>query len=113
MHEFSIARNIIEIAEDAARKANCKKISLIKLEVGTLSGIVYEALETALQSAVKNTMLEHAQVRIIRIPALAECDNCHHRFSITDHFEPCPQCENFSHHLLQGDEIKVKTIEGE
>ncbi len=113
MHEFSIAQNIIEIAEDSAKKENCQQISLIKLEIGTLSGVVFEALETAMQSAVKDTMLKNATVKIIRIPAVAECDNCRHRFSITDLFEPCPQCGNFRHQLLQGDEIKVKTIEAE
>ncbi|MFP4365621.1 MAG: hydrogenase maturation nickel metallochaperone HypA [Bacteroidales bacterium] len=113
MHEFSIAQSIIDIAEDSAKKENCRKITSIKLEVGTLSGIVLEALETAMEFAVKKTMLEGAQVEIVKIDAKAECKNCGHNFSITGHFQPCPRCKSFKHLLLKGDKIKVMSLEAE
>lgn len=113
MHEFSIAQSIIDIAEDSAKKENCRKITSIKLEVGTLSGIVFEALETAMEFALKKTMLEGAQVEIVKIDAEAECENCGHNFSVTGHFEPCPRCGNFRHRILKGDKIKVRSLEAE
>ncbi len=113
MHEFSIALNIVEIAEESAKKENCRKIISVKLEVGTLSGIVFEALETALEFAVKKTMLDGAQIEIMKTDAEAECENCRRRFPVNAHFEACPSCNNYKHRLLRGGEIKVISIEAE
>ena len=49
MHELSIAVNIVEIAEENARKEDAKLISEIELEIGSQSGVVLEALELALE----------------------------------------------------------------
>ena len=113
MHEFSIAQNIVDIAGNSAKKENCRKITYVKLEVGTLSGIVYEALETALEFAIKETMLDGAKIDVVKIYAEAECENCSHQFPVTTHFEPCPRCMNYKYRLLRGDEIKVMSIEAE
>ncbi len=113
MHEFSIAQNIVDIAEDSARRENCRRIISVRLEVGMLSGVVFEALETALEFAVKKTMLEGAQIEIIRVEARAECEDCRHLFFPANHPEPCPRCKSYSHRLLQGDEIRVVSIEAE
>jgi Zn finger protein HypA/HybF involved in hydrogenase expression len=58
MHEFSIAVSIIEIAEAEAQKAKAVKIKELILDIGTMSGIEFYALETAMEMAVKNTLLE-------------------------------------------------------
>jgi Zn finger protein HypA/HybF involved in hydrogenase expression len=58
MHEFSIAMSIIEIAETEAKKVNATKINELVLDVGTMAGIEFFALDTALEMAVKNTLLE-------------------------------------------------------
>jgi hydrogenase nickel incorporation protein HypA/HybF len=61
MHELSIAMSIVEIAEDNAAMAGVKSVSEIQIEVGNLSGVVDEALEFALEEAVKNTILRNAK----------------------------------------------------
>ena len=40
MHELSIAMNIVEIVEENAAAANCKAVSEIDLEIGSMSGVV-------------------------------------------------------------------------
>ena len=52
MHELSIVTGIIDIAEEEAAKAGVKAFSGIDLEIGTLSGIVKEALDFAWDFAV-------------------------------------------------------------
>lgn len=113
MHEFSIAINIIEIAETEAKKVNCKRVSNLILDVGTMAGIEFHALDFALESAVKNTMLEKAKITINRIQATAKCTNCMHEFEIDSSFDPCPKCGGFYHQILSGKEMKVKSLVAE
>lgn len=113
MHEFSIAINIIEIAEAEAQKANCTKVSSLVLDVGTMAGIEYHALDFALESAVKNTMLEKAKITINKIQSVAKCNNCMHEFDIDSSFDPCPECGGFYHQILSGKEMKVKSLVAE
>jgi len=94
MHELSIAMSIVEIAEENAKNANTTVINEIELDIGTQSGVVLEALEFAMQSAVQGTMLEKARVKINSIPARAICAQCQHEFFIDDLFTPCPECGN-------------------
>jgi hydrogenase nickel incorporation protein HypA/HybF len=110
MHELSIAMSIVEIAEDSARRANASVINEIELEIGTQSGVVLEALEFAMQSAVQGTMLEKAVVKINAVPARAACSACQHEFYIEALFSPCPKCGNPFCDIIQGKEMKVKSL---
>ena len=110
MHELSIATNIVEIAEESAKQSNTTVITEIELEVGELSGVVYEALEFAMVEAVKNTMLQNAKRIIIRIKGLAKCSECLHEFYVDDIFTPCPKCQSFKNDIIQGKELRVKSL---
>jgi hydrogenase nickel incorporation protein HypA/HybF len=113
MHELSIVMNIIEIAEENAKKANASVINEIELDIGNQAGIVIEALEFAIESAKKDTMLEKAKWVINIIPALARCNSCSHEFETGDLFSPCPQCGNPFSEIFQGKELKVKSLKVE
>ncbi len=110
MHEFSIAVSIVEIAEDEARKAHAVAVKELILDVGTMSGIEFYALDTALEMAVKQTMLEKAKLTINKIQAKAKCNECGHVFDIDQVFDPCPKCTSLFHELLSGKELKIKSI---
>jgi hydrogenase nickel incorporation protein HypA/HybF len=113
MHELSIALSIVEIAEENAKNANTSVINEIELDIGTQSGVVLEALDFAMQSAVQGTMLEKANVKINSIPARAICAQCQHEFFVNDLFTPCPECGNPFCEIIQGKELKVKSIKAE
>lgn len=110
MHEFTIATNIIEIAEESAKNANAEKITDIVIEVGTYSGVIIEALETALSFAKMGTLLEHAHTSIHEIKAQAQCTECKTVFSPDDFFTPCPNCGSFQLEIIRGKDLKVKSI---
>ncbi len=110
MHEFSIAISIIEIAEAEARKAKGTAVNELVLDIGTMSGIEFLALETALEMAVKNTMLEKAKIQVNKIQARAKCSDCTHEFDIDSAFDPCPKCGSLFHQILSGKELKVKSL---
>lgn len=113
MHELSIAISIIEIAEENAKRENASVINEIELDIGTQSGVVLEALDFAMQAAVQGTMLERAVVKINSIPARAICTKCQYEFYAEDLFSPCPECGNPFSEIVQGRELKVRSLKVE
>ncbi len=111
MHELSIAMGIVRIAEEAARKNGADAVKAIDLEIGSLSGVEIESLNFAWPMAVQNSVLEKAEKRIHIIPARAECLECQTRFDIENLFDPCPRCGSHFIQVLQGKEMRVKSIE--
>ena len=110
MHEFSIAMSIIEIAEDEAKKAKAEAIKELILDIGTMSGIEFYALDTAMEMAVKNTMLEKTKLTINKIQARAKCTECSSEFDMDNVYDPCPKCNSLYHELLSGKELQIKSI---
>lgn len=110
MHELSIAESIIEIAEEQARKSFAISISEIEIDIGSFSGVVIEAMEFALEEAVKNTMLEKASIKINQIKAKVICCTCANEFFPEDVLSLCPQCNSSDYDILQGKELNVKSI---
>lgn len=110
MHEFSIAMSIIEIAEAEAEKAGATEIKELALDIGTMSGIEFYALDTAMEMAVKDTMLEKAKITVNKIQARAKCSECGHEFDIDQVVDPCPKCQSLFHEVLKGKELQIKSI---
>lgn len=111
MHELSIALGIVKIAEEETTKANATKVDLIELEIGTLAGIEFDSLDFVWPAAVKGTVLEHAKKNTIIIRAKAKCLDCDTVFDIEHIFDSCPVCESFLKGIIQGKELRVKSIE--
>ena len=110
MHEFSIAMSIIDIAEAEAAKVKATSVKELVLDVGTMSGIEFYALDTAMEMAVKDTILEKAKITVNKIPARAKCTECGYEFDIEQVYDQCPKCNSLYHELLSGKELQIKSI---
>lgn len=110
MHEFSLVLNIIDIVTEYAIKENAKEVKEVEIEVGELSGVVIDAMEFALQTAVKGTLIEHSVVHIQEIKGMARCTSCLHEFETDSLFKPCPQCKTCAPDIIHGKELRVKSI---
>lgn len=110
MHEMSIALSIIDLATEEAKKAEAERIKEIELDIGTMAGIEYEALNFAMEVAVKKTMLEDANVKINRIEAISECLECGHIFDSEGFISHCPECKEMNTRIIKGRELQVKSI---
>ena len=111
MHELSIAMEIVRIAENESAKANAQKVNLIELEIGTLAGIEFEALEFVWPSAVNGTILESAKKRITKINGKAKCNDCYTFFQLDDIYDNCPKCGSYSKTIVKGKELVMKSLE--
>jgi len=110
MHEFSIAISIVELAENEAKAVSATSISKLVLEIGTMAGIELEALYTALESAIQNTLLQEAEILVEKVQAMTTCDDCGHQFEINDFLCPCPKCGGYYNDVYCGKELKIKTL---
>ena len=110
MHEFSIAISIIDLAEAEAIKAGANQVKELVLDIGTMSGIEYFALDTAMEMAIKNTLLEESKIIVNKIQAEAKCTQCQTVFAIDQVYDPCPECSSLYHEVLSGKELQIKSI---
>ncbi len=110
MHELSIVMSIVDIAQEQAQKAHASIIDEIELDIGTLSGIEMEAMEFAWKEGVRKTMLEHAVKKINTIKGKAKCMDCATEFEIQNYYDACPVCGEHLLHILQGKEMRVKSL---
>ncbi len=110
MHELSIVMGIIDIAKKELEKAKLSKVETIELDIGTLSGVEFEALDFAWKMAVNDTVLENAERKINRIEAKAKCVSCGHIFKTRSVFDQCPKCNELFSEILSGKELRVKSL---
>jgi len=111
LHELGITQSIVEIAERTAAKQQATKILSVTVEVGSLSGVVPEALEFCFEACTNGTLLEGAQLLIKRIPASARCCDCSREFPLEELLACCPDCGSAAGELLSGEELRVKELE--
>lgn len=110
MHEFSIIQNIIDIVSDTARANNVIHVHSVEVEVGKGSGVVREAMEFAWESAVKDTLLKGALLKIIDKPLSVKCKVCETTYEPCDIYESCPGCGDINPLILSGNELRVLAI---
>jgi hydrogenase nickel incorporation protein HypA/HybF len=110
MHELSIAQNIIEIVAEHAAKVNAGRVTEVVLDVGAVAGVIPETLEFAWEVSVKDTIVEGAILKINFIEAKAICLECKKEFKLDDIFSICEYCNSIRYDIIQGKELKVKSI---
>jgi len=92
MHELSIIANLFELLEEQAGKVGANKITLVKLKVGVLSGVVPELLQTAFDIYKKDTLAAEAELVIEKVPLRMICQNCHQETIRNDIIFTCSFC---------------------
>ena len=110
MHELSIAMSIVDIASDYAQRHDARHVREVEIEVGNLSGVVVDALDLAMEAAVKNTICEGAAWQIKEVRAKVRCPESGKEYPVDSLFEPCPECGAYGHELLQGKELRVVSL---
>jgi hydrogenase nickel incorporation protein HypA/HybF len=111
MHELSIVTSIIEIAEREVKKAQAHSVSKIELDIGILSGVEMQAFDFAWEQAIPKTSLAGAKRVVNRLDAKSKCEDCKYQFDAESLYELCPKCDCINTVLLQGKEMKVKSLE--
>ena len=111
MHEVSLMEQTLAIAIDHADQQNATRIHRLVMRIGTMSGVVPEALSFAFDVTIQGTIAEGATLEIETVPVLCYCSHCQHDFQPQDIIYECPDCGRFTAQSRQGQEIELKTLE--
>jgi hydrogenase nickel incorporation protein HypA/HybF len=112
MHELSIALNLVEIAEAAAREAGVKHIEAVHLQLGMFSGIVRDSLLLAYELATEDSLLKGSRLIIEELPLRIYCPSCEAEREIENlQLLECPVCGSPCGEITQGKEIKLSFLE--
>lgn len=112
MHELSIAYNLVEIVDTAARKENAAGVRVVRLRLGAMAGVVEEALRFSFPIAAQGTLVENAELTVETVAVKVFCGFCAAEQRLDAPFVfRCPTCGKPIHQLLQGREIEIESIE--
>jgi len=111
MHELSIVASLFDILEEKTKEKKAKKILSVKLQVGKLSGVVPEFLETAFDIYKKETIASEAKLVIEEVPLKIQCQNCHTEIIKDDYVFICSKCGSKEIKILAGTELLLEKME--
>lgn len=110
MHEMSIVVGVLDIAEKEARDAGARVINSVEIEVGQLAGVEIGALEFCFEAARKGTLAAGASLVIHEIPGRGHCPDCDQEVAVDFFMAVCPVCQVGLVDILQGKELRVRSI---
>jgi hydrogenase nickel incorporation protein HypA/HybF len=110
MHELSLAIEVIDLANKEAERHNALSVSEISIEVGNLSGVEADAFESALSLIKEGTILDKADLKIIRKNGKGICSQCNLEFEMRHRIDFCPVCRSFPAEIIGGNEFRVTSM---
>ena len=111
MHELSVVASLFEILEEKVREQKGKRITLVKLQIGALSGIVPELLETAFDIYKKDTIAAEAELKISLVPLKVRCEDCQKVMIKDDFVFICDNCSSTNIKTLEGTELILEKMD--
>lgn len=113
MHELSLLEGMVQGLELEARRHGFRRVLLVRLEVGGLSGAEAEALRFAFGPATEGSVAEGADLEILAVPGSGLCRACGAEVEVGARFEPCPACGEGFVDVTGGTELRIRDIEVE
>jgi hydrogenase nickel incorporation protein HypA/HybF len=114
MHELSIAMSIVEIAEEESQRRGGLRITAVYLRLGSLTGVVKDALLSSYEMACEDTALKGSHLIIEEVPGVVYCPACDDRRPVHPaEWFCCSACGAIASELVQGKELEVVSLEVE
>jgi hydrogenase nickel incorporation protein HypA/HybF len=111
VHELSIALSIIEGAEEEVSRQGGGRVCAVHLKLGSLSGVVKEALLFSYCLACEGTSLEGSSLIIEDIPVRLDCVQCgQERDAVSMQCLQCVQCGGAGR-VVSGTELEMFAME--
>ena len=111
MHEISVLKSTVDLAQQIAADYGVEKISYLTLEIGELSGYLpvffYKYWEVVTEGI---ELIDGAELRIIRKPGEALCLECSAMYNVMRQEGVCPNCGSRNKRILGGKEYTLKEI---
>lgn len=113
MHEFAIARDLLEVAGEEARRADAVRVNRVFVRIGEMRMIDSQLIQDVWSAVCEHSICEGAQLHIEVCPTCVECLNCGGHGRIDDWPGRCPACASDKGGLFGGDELEMIKIDVE
>jgi hydrogenase nickel incorporation protein HypA/HybF len=113
MHEMSIVQSLFEIIGEEVRKNDLARVTLVRMRVGEMSGLVPDSIEFCFEVLARETPVEGAKLEITVVPITGHCASCGCEFPVRDLNFTCPGCGGLDVDTVGGEELCLDELEGE
>jgi len=107
MHELAIIESVVETVTQRLPGA---RVTLVRLEIGALSGVVADSVRFCFDLVTEGTGLEGASLEITEPPASCRCRGCGAEFAPDGPFLLCP-CGSADVAVLSGQDLRIVSVE--
>ncbi|MBV8931267.1 MAG: hydrogenase maturation nickel metallochaperone HypA [Kutzneria sp.] len=107
MHELAITQSIVEAVVDRLGEA---RIASVRLEIGTLSGVVPDSVRFCFDLVTEGTTLAGARLEIDQPGGRARCRSCAEEFSSDYPIMLCA-CGSADLDVIAGQELTITAVE--
>lgn len=111
MHELSVCQSIIDQVSQIADQHRSGVVEKIYLQIGPLSGVEPELLQSAFPLARANSVARYADLVISMLPVRVHCVRCGADSDAQSNRLVCGHCGNWQTQLLSGDELILERVE--
>lgn len=109
MHEMAITQSVVELV---AERTEGRRVAVVRLQVGALSGVVPDAMAFCFELIAAGTTLEGAVLEFDRVLGQARCHTCGQEFGLDSLILLCP-CGSADVSVISGQELLVTSVEME
>lgn len=113
MHELPIAKNLLKLVLEHARRAGVGPVRDVHLAVGALSSVMGESMQFYWDFLTQGTPAEGSTLHFRRIPMALECNSCHHTFEPMGEDFRCPVCTHAGVRVIAGDDLCLEAIDAD
>lgn len=116
MHELSLTKSILSVAQRYAEQSGAARVNAIFLRVGILRDLEPEWIRRYFRYISKGTIAEQAEVLVMVEPLVCKCNSCSCQFGleltqVIGREVLCPQCGKHDYELVTGMEFIIQGIE--
>ncbi|MCE5291235.1 MAG: hydrogenase maturation nickel metallochaperone HypA [Nocardiaceae bacterium] len=109
MHELAITESLIETVCEAAAG---RRVSVVRVEAGALTGVFPDAMEFCFELATEGTVAAGARLELTVIPGIGSCRSCGNDIQFEDFILLCP-CGSADVVVRSGRDIRILSIDVE
>lgn len=114
MHEMGLVRPLVDAVLDHSEAANAEEVLSVHLSIGEYVDVIEQFIPKLFSFMARDTIAEHAEVVINRVPGYAACNDCNNIFSLDVKDEStwhCPRCGERNYRMFSGREFRIDSIE--
>lgn len=110
MHEYSIARSILETVLAVRNERRLGLIQRVVIELGEFSGVEPLQLESAYADLSPEILGHRSEIQIQTVPLRGQCSHCLCEFHIEDFRFQCPACSCRDVQIVSGEELRILSV---